>query len=79
MQFHAETIGQDLQDLRKKLKYTQKRLADMSGLSRLSVIKIESGVTKPFHTIGKIISILANTPEYKVMFNEQIEVVLHKV
>ena len=78
MKFHVDNIGEEIQSLRNRLGYTQRQLAELVQLSRLSIIKMENGETKHLKNISRVIDTLAATPEYKEI-NEHIEIVLHKV
>lgn len=78
MKFHVDNIGEEIQSLRNRLWYTQRQLADLVKLSRLSIIKMENGETKHLKNISRVIDTLASTPEYKEI-NEDMDMVLHKV
>lgn len=45
--YAKSNIGKELKDIRKKCKYTQLEVANAIGLTKVSVIKIEKGITSP--------------------------------
>jgi len=76
MKIRLSHIGDDLKSLRNKLWITQKKVAELSGFSRITIITIENGVSSPnIATANKIINALVHTPEFKEKIDENIEMV----
>jgi transcriptional regulator with XRE-family HTH domain len=52
-------IGRNIRERRKQLKLTQKKLAQMAGLSRVQISNIERNVANPkYKTVLRILKVL---------------------